>query len=183
MSTAWIDGWKQAETTSEITRVFNIETGELVKTFKHVGGLVFKNNEQLAIIEDDADEKNNVYSIKTGEAVGELGTAFSASSVGGHKGWSRQASFPDRNLVIEASKDNRIEFYTEKDRQLVLTIMAKRNNAWIAYLPTGEYSSSEKGADKIYWELDGKKLSAAESEAKYKREDVIKNKLQAIAEQ
>jgi len=184
LSTAWIDGWKQAETLSKITRVFNIETRELVITFKQVGELVFKNNEQLAISDDDGiDEKTSVYSIKTGEAVGELGEGYAASTVGGHTRWPREVDFPDRNLSIEVSKDNRIEFYAAKDKQLVLTIMAKRDDAWIAYLPTGEYSSSENGADKIYWELDGKKLTVAEAEAKYKREDVIKSKLQNIAAQ
>ena len=183
LSTAWIDGWKQAETLSKVTRVFNIETRKLVKTFNHVGGLVFKNNEYLAISDDGIDEKTSVYSIKTGEAVGELGEGHSGSTVGGHTSWPREVDFPDRNLSIEVSKDNRIEFYTAKDKQLVLTIMAKRDDAWIAYLPTGEYSSSEKGADKVYWELDGKKLTVAEAEAKYKREDVIKSKLQTISVQ
>ena len=184
LSTAWIDGWKQPESLSKVTRIYNIETGDLVKTIKHVGELVFKDNKHLAISDDDGiDEKTSVYSIKTGKSTGQLGEGFAESSVSSHTGWPRSALFPDKNLTVMVSKDNRIEFYNANDQQLVLTVLAKRDNAWIAYLPTGEYSSSEKGANKVYWELDGKKLTVAEAEAKYKRENVIKSKLKNIAEQ
>lgn len=184
LSTAWIDGWKREETLSKVTRVFNLEMGELVKTLEHEGELVFKDNEYLAISDDDGiDEKTSIYSIKTGEKAGKLGEGFTESSVGSHTSWPQTALFPNKNLTVIVSKDNRIEFYNANDEQLVLTILAKRDDAWIAYLPSGEYSSSEKGADKVYWKLNGEKLSKADAIAKYKREDVIKNKLQNIAQQ
>ena len=184
LSTAWEDGWKQGETLSEVTRIFSFETGDLSQTIEHVGELVFKDNETLAIAGDGGlYGKSTVYSIKSGDEVGELGEDFVPSPVGSHDDWPNSVSFPERNLSIEVSKDNRIEFYNAKDEQLALTILAKRDNAWIAFLPTGEFSSSENGADKIYWQLEGEKLSMAEAVEKYKRADVIKSKLQAISEQ
>ena len=56
---------------------------------------------------------------------------------------------------------------------LVKTLLVKRNDEWIAYLPTGEFSSSDTGRDKVYWEVNGKKLTAKEAVEKFQRRDVI----------
>lgn len=184
LSTAWEDGWKQGETLSEVTRVFDFELGKLVQTFEHVGQLVFKDNETLAIEGvGGLYNKSTTYSIKSGKEVGVLGEDYVASTIASHDSWADKVSFPERNLSVKVSKDNRIEFYNAKDDELALTILAKRDDNWIAFLPTGEFLAAENGVDKIYWELAGKKLPMSEAIKKYKRDDLIETKLQAISEQ
>ena len=179
LSTAWVDGWKQDETLSELTRVFDVETGKKEIYFEQVGELSFKDNENV-IITDKKSNKSTVYSIKTGRSAAAL-SSKNPSNIGSHTKWGNNALFPNKKLLVKVSKDNKILFINNKSKNLILTLLAKRNDEWIAYLPTGEFSSSAHGIDKVYWEVNGEKLTAKEAVKKYKRRDVIVNTLRRNA--
>ena len=178
VSTAWIIGWKNREEISEYTRVIEAATGKEIKRIKKVGALVFKDNNKLVIANGKKVKKGSpVYSIASGERVSWLGGAVVEAVVASHNSWKNEVEFEAQNLKVKVGNSNKMLFKNRLNGKHVLTIVAKRNNEWIAYLPGGEYTASEKGAKRVSWKIDDKVLSVKEVEEKYKKEDVIKQTL------
>ena len=178
LNTIWSVRWKGSVEESEFTRVFNIETGKEINRIKKVGALLFKNNNELAVSNNGKVKKGvPVYSVKTGQRVGLLEEGFNESVVTAHKDWKSEVEFESRNLKVEVGNSNRMLFKNRSNEKQVLTIVAKRKNEWIAYLPGGEYTASENGDQKVSWRVGNTVLQAEEVKMKYKKEDIIKQTL------
>ncbi|MCK5335471.1 MAG: PD40 domain-containing protein, partial [Gammaproteobacteria bacterium] len=180
--TAWVDGWKRKEKTSKVTRVFNVETGSQVAKIEQAGELVFVDNETLAIASGTSLKKGDkLYSIVSAEVDGKLDKKAEGIVIGTHDKLSYRIKFEERNLLINVGKDNKLLYQDLKNNKHILSVIAKRNNEWIAYLPTGEYTASKNGDDKVVWSINGKNLTKENSANQYKREDVISKKLDEVA--
>jgi uncharacterized caspase-like protein/WD40 repeat protein len=57
----------------------------------------------------------------------------------------------DRNLLIAVLSYNEISFFDLETFQHRCSLVVKDAAAWLAYTPSGEYASSERGADFAYW--------------------------------
>jgi len=178
VSTAWSSGWKRRLETSTVTRIIEVASGKEIKRIEKVGALLFKSNNELVIANSNkVKEGSPVYSIKTGKRTGKLEKGLDEAVVDGHKSWQEEAEFETQNLRVKVGNDNKIIFKNRTNDKHVLTIVAKRNNEWIAYLPSGEYTASENGDKRVNWKTGDKVLTAKDAKNKYKKEDVIKQTL------
>ena len=91
------------------------------------------------------------------------------------------AVFEKNNLLLTLNNANEISFYNLATGQQELTILSKNNNEWIAYAPTGEFISSEHGAEKVFWSLGDRYLEFSALRESFESRDVILRKLDAIS--
>lgn len=88
--------------------------------------------------------------------------------------------YEDKNLLITLGGANEISFYNLSTLDKGLSIIAKKNNEWIAYAPTGEFVSSMNGTDKVFWLVGDELLEFAALAERFEQPKLIAAKLNAI---
>lgn len=180
LSTAWVDGWRVKETNSDVTRVYDTTTHfTKIHSIKHVGELAFSGDNHLLIKGSDEDKATR-YSLLTGKQTGIHEGEFKSMNVSAHDSWPRTTLFEKRNLRVRVTRDNSIQVFDAASDKKVLTILAKNNNEWLAYLPSGEYDSSKNGTEKVVWRVNDEVLSAEQREKAYYRPGLVQSQLDAL---
>jgi WD40 repeat protein/Tfp pilus assembly protein PilF len=180
LSTAWVDGWRVKETDSDVTRVYDTTKHFTeIHRIKHVGELAFSDDNHLLIKGGD-EEKATRYSLETGKQAGIYKDEFRSMNISAHDSWPRTAQFAKNNLRVKVTSDNRIQLFDATSDKMALTILAKKNNEWLAYLPSGEYDSSANGADKVTWRVGDEVLSAEQHEKTYRRPGLLQSYLDEL---
>ncbi|WP_175483302.1 OmpA family protein [Salinihabitans flavidus] len=87
-----------------------------------------------------------------------------------------------RNLAVGITNSNEVVLIALDSMQRKLTISAQANGEWIAYTPQGHYTASLKGAEGVYWSLGDDFLPFSALEQQYRRPNLIRDALAALAE-
>ncbi len=174
-TTYWTDGWKTIRKFSKNVRIYDLHTGKLEKKI----ATSKKEHNCNYISEDEIAIDNFVYSTETGEYLRKINEN---NYINLRKSTTEPNTivFEEKNLKIEYTKTNELKFFDLKNNKLVLTIVTKRDNEWLAYTPAGVYTSSLNGTDKVFWLLGSNLLPLNSLKSKFENPYLIKSKLENI---
>jgi len=206
--TSWSDGFGMGVTTSKEIRLYDIQSGEKIKSIpcdRTFDELNFSNDSTLAAINESFGW---IFNTNTGEYKGYVahGTTDVSYSFGakGEKTLSKnynilsfagsggglKYTLPDllnvslfrkRNIAVTYETGNRIRFFGLNNFQEVITISNLYNNEWIAAKPSGQYESSLYGARNAYWGLGDNYLPITALRETFEVPKLIKTNLADIA--
>jgi len=170
--TKWQDGWGQSHITSKNLRIYDFNSAKELKNIRlnnTLTHLAFKDSDHIEINSKviNLNNGNETKVIdKSKKNIYDHSNNYSASL--------NSVVFDKRNLKVILKRDNIMEFRNNTNNNLVLSIINKKDNKWIAYTPQGNYTSSLNGTDKVFWKLGGKLLPISAFKGKYKDNKVIK---------
>ncbi len=103
----------------------------------------------------------------------------------GHTGdvWAVAVS-PAGDKLASGSGDQTVRLWNIKTRELLLTIFHGNNNEWVAWTPTGHYTSSPNGDQMIGWHINrghdqaADYLKASQLREHFYRPDIVANAIQ-----
>ena len=177
LSTYWEDGFSRGNTFSKIVKIIDLSNGAVYKEIQ-IGADVT----EIAYLSDKRLLVNNwVYDIPTASYVENYNQGLPKSSSMLLRGsMTNTFDFDKLNLRITVASDNTFSFYSKKTNDLVITLVSKRNNEWIAYSNTGEFAASLNGTDRVSWLLGNKRLPFNTLKDKFENPSLIKTKLNAL---
>ncbi len=143
-STYWQDGFGHGTTNSKYIRIINAINGDEIRKFYTGDSNTYVDFTDNSHIVSNA----KLYSLVSGTSEkfeGKYPDSFIYSMGNGER------SFKFDKFDISLSYNNLI--FKDKNGSELIRIINKKNGEWLAYAPTGEFVSSEKGTDKVIWRL------------------------------
>ena len=175
------EGWRQDKKVSALTRVYSLVSGKEIRRYERVGGLAFLDNDRLIIGKKRRIEKGApVFSVSNGAKSEKLADEKYQANIGRHTWLGSTAKFTENNLKISITNDNHMEFRDLVEGKLVLTILAKRDNEWIAYTPGGEFSASKNGIRNVFRQIGKEMVPLASVRDDYERPRIVQQKLAEV---
>lgn len=102
---------------------------------------------------------------------------------GHHDNITDLAVSADGKLLVSGSRDQTVKLWNISDQKLLLSFFVAKNGEWIAWAPTGHYTSSPDGDQYIGWVINkgfgrnAEYVSASQMKKKLYRPDVIERVL------
>ncbi len=176
-STFWQDGFGREWQYSRIVKIFDLHSGKVIKEIfvnSDIKKIVYQTETKI-LINDFAYDMSTNKDVETNQSDKNL-----YSSMDLFRPVETKFDFSKLNLHIEVSTANELTFFNKKTNEQVLTIAAKKNNEWIAYAPSGEFTSSLNGTKRVNWILGNKILPFDALKEKFENPSLIKSKLSSV---
>jgi WD40 repeat protein/outer membrane protein OmpA-like peptidoglycan-associated protein len=200
----WQDGFGHGRTMSRLARIFNVSTSKIrgrVEIRSAISSVAFE-GEGDRYLDVTSGSSTGVY--RTSDLVWERnadvasGEATFRLASGESLHWAvnyvrtthavlpmpemiHAAVFEDQNLFVTLNSRNEIIFYDLKTFDPKLTVVNKKGGEWIAYAPSGEFTSSLHGADKVYWSLGYHYVEFDALRERFEKPRVIAEHLRVLA--
>lgn len=175
--TQWVDGYRTRNIKTERLREYHLGTGEETKNIP----LGFA-PDKIAYSSNNAYRVNNtiydyIKEAKTGNEYSKI-----INPIGKHSGTDSNLELPEKNLSIGYNSHLNTMYYAslEEPKKPLVTIAVKKDNEWIAFAETGEFSSSLNGTDKTFWLLGSKMLPFDAFRSRFEQPNLLKRKIEGI---
>ncbi|MEH0074524.1 OmpA family protein [Pannonibacter sp. Pt2] len=204
LATRWEDGYGHGWTNGKTVRVYEIASGRETKVIslnKEVRDLSFRDEEpgKLRVLEVAGGWR--IYDVASGRyEKWEADNGFWTRKLddGRTIEWSRdllklgdrtaffRGTLRDievlepRNLLVAMTSGNELVYFDLRTLERQLTVVIKNGNEWIAYAPSGEFTSSLGGTDGVFWSLGDNYLPFDALKQRFERPRVIQERLSRL---
>lgn len=207
-STYWQDGFGHPRTHSEKARIIDLESGEELQSIdrgRAVRAVAFHAGDP-GLVEVATGSSTGLYERESGRYTDrslDHGGLENLVEVGGHRvlwtgnEWRLSGPaaevhhstpyetvavtlFPRHNLMVTLNVANEIGFHDLRTGERRLTIVHKNGGEWIAFTPSGDYTASLLGEERVFWSLGDRMLPFSALRARFERPDLISEMLASI---
>nr|WP_321524265.1 OmpA family protein [uncultured Cohaesibacter sp.] len=204
VTTAWKDGYGHDYTYSRVTRLFDVRSGDEVKSItngKPLNNLRFNEDDPSRIEMLEVGGGWRGYDARSGRYIGwEPATSvWTLKLDNGQKiEWSRDmmrlgdrsvffggtlasiSADESRNLLLALTSSNELIYFDLRSFERQLTLLVKNDDEWIAYAPSGEFTSSLNGTKGVFWSLGDNYLPFEALKSRFERPRIIQDRLSRL---
>ena len=204
VTTAWMDGYGHDYTYSRVVRIFDAKTGREVNAISNrnaLNGLRFDDDESTRIEMLEVGGGWQGYDARSGKYLGwepALAVWEHELDDGRVIEWSRDilrlgdrsiffhgtlrsiAVDESRNLLVALTNSNELVYFDVRTLERQLTVLVKSDGEWIAYAPSGEFTSSLNGTNGVFWSLGDNYLPFEALRQKFEQPRIIQERLSRL---
>jgi hypothetical protein len=208
LATWWVDGYGTGIVASRMVHIVDVSLQQVVRNFRMKDGVIAlsfsQDSQRIRVRSGDWAYE---YELISGE-VGPPTRAYENEillSGGGAIHWNdeyverRSGSskvvstmhfpgsvvavnvFEDRNLLLVTTEHNEVLAFSLSKFAHALTLVARKDDDWIAFSDSGEFVSSARGAAKVYWTVGDQYLEFDVLKQKFERPDILAAQLADVA--